>query len=81
MVVVVCRQYGEIVRNSWDAGAVVVIPACCLRRMRQWTRYPSRLAFRRDWKMVTGWWWYNRVLEANGLSTLLVLGRVPVYGF
>ena len=45
------RQYGEIVRKSWDAGAVVVILACCLRRMRQW----SRLAFRRDWKMVTGW--------------------------
>ena len=39
MAVVVCRQYGDIVRKSWGANTGV--------RMRQWTRYPSRLAFRR----------------------------------
>ena len=40
-----CRQYGEI---RGGVGAVVVILAsCCLRRMRRWTKYPSKLALRR----------------------------------
>ena len=51
---------------------VPVILACCLRRMRQWTKYPSRL------ESGYGWWWYKRAFEANRLSTLLVLGCVPV---
>ena len=71
MAVVVCRQYGDIVRKSWGATTGVMSTLDEAVDTVPFQTCVSALEVRK-WLRVGG------ALDANGLSTPLVLGCVPV---